>query len=316
MDEMLTVNLTEKEQAAVKTAASKIDITNETMVLQYGSSAIKELLNVAEAALQSTQKQQFGEIGPAIGEIMTDLRGLCAEETKKTVLFSFFVKKGKKERLHCVRTRNVNEKIKALAVVLEQGQLTITKEAEHLASMLERSQLCFKGLAMFLDAGRIRLARERETTLASLRVIARRTEVERDARAVEEFEQKCMQFEARLKGLLKVGKKTMALLDHLRLLQLENRDFSRKILDFLVNPLPAWKKQASLFLAKTESDDENKQAEEKKALDLVSSELITGLDAVLVAQAQCAQKQAGFEKELQRIVSILREKLLEDRIEP
>ena len=55
--------LTPEEQKVVDDFAQKIDITNSTLVLQYGSGAQKKIANFSDTALENVRTKDLGEIG-------------------------------------------------------------------------------------------------------------------------------------------------------------------------------------------------------------------------------------------------------------
>ena len=87
--------LTPAEQKMVADFAQKIDITNTTQVMQYGSVAQKKIAGFSESALANVRTKDLGEIGEAITGLVTELKGFDIEEEEKGFL-GFFKKTGNK----------------------------------------------------------------------------------------------------------------------------------------------------------------------------------------------------------------------------
>ena len=57
---------TEAERKVINDFSEKIDITNATMVLQYGSAAQKKLSDFSESALSNVRTKDLGEVGDLV----------------------------------------------------------------------------------------------------------------------------------------------------------------------------------------------------------------------------------------------------------
>ena len=68
-------SLTEEERKMVHDFADKIDLTNSTMILQYGSAAQKKLSDFSENALSNVRTKDLGEVGDAITNLVGELKG-------------------------------------------------------------------------------------------------------------------------------------------------------------------------------------------------------------------------------------------------
>lgn len=85
--------LSPEEQKTVDEFAQKIDITNSTLVMQYGSGAQKKIANFSDTALENVKTKDLGEIGDELSDLIVELRGFDAEEEEKGFL-GFFKKQG------------------------------------------------------------------------------------------------------------------------------------------------------------------------------------------------------------------------------
>ena len=60
---------TEAERKVIADFSEKIDITNATMVLQYGSAAQKKLSDFSESALGNVRTKDLGEVGGLVTDL-------------------------------------------------------------------------------------------------------------------------------------------------------------------------------------------------------------------------------------------------------
>ena len=87
--------LSESERKMVNDFAEKIDITDSSVVLQYGAAAQQKISAFSDSALESVKTKDFGELGDMIAGLVTQLKGFSAEEEEKG-FFGFFKKQKNK----------------------------------------------------------------------------------------------------------------------------------------------------------------------------------------------------------------------------
>ena len=82
-------SLNEKELAQVDAFVSKIDITNSTAIMNYGSGTQKKMADFSERALTNVQTKDMGEVGNMIGDLVTELKNFDVDEEKGGILGFF-----------------------------------------------------------------------------------------------------------------------------------------------------------------------------------------------------------------------------------
>ena len=60
--------------------ASKIELSNSSMVLQYGAGAQKKMADFSESALNNVRTKDLGEIGGMLSNVVTQLKSFDVEE--------------------------------------------------------------------------------------------------------------------------------------------------------------------------------------------------------------------------------------------
>ena len=88
-------NLTPEEKKMVDDFAQKIDLTNTSLVLQYGAGAQKKMADFSGTALDNVRTKDLGEVGDMLSGIVGELRNFDVEEEDKG-FFSFFKKTSNK----------------------------------------------------------------------------------------------------------------------------------------------------------------------------------------------------------------------------
>ena len=338
--------MSEKELQVVEELAAKIDITDPQQVLMYGTAAQSGIAEFSETALGSAKGRELGEVGDMIGELMAELKGFDAEEAGKGGLFGLFRRAGR--RLEVLRSKydEASNSVEKIAEKLQKHQLTLMKDMEIQDQMYDKNLEYYKKLTIYIEAGKLRLQRERDTTLASMQEIAKRTELPQDAQRAKDFEDQCLRFERKLHDLQLTRNICLQMGPQIRLLQNNNSALVEKIQSSLLNTIPLWKNQMALALGlshsqtameaqrsvsdmtnellrknaetlKTASIETAMEAErgivDIETLQATNESLISTLDEVLRIQTEGKQKRRDAELELQRIEGELKQKLLEVR---
>ena len=82
--------LAEAERKMVDEFSQKIDITDSSVVLQYGAAAQKNIAAFSENALNSVKAKDLGEVGEALSDLVVELKNFGKDEEKKGGLFGLF----------------------------------------------------------------------------------------------------------------------------------------------------------------------------------------------------------------------------------
>ena len=74
--------LSEEEKAAVEQFANQIDVTNSSMILQYGAGTQKKMADFSETALENVRTKDMGEIGGLLSSVVGELKNFDKEDSK------------------------------------------------------------------------------------------------------------------------------------------------------------------------------------------------------------------------------------------
>ncbi len=334
--------LTEEEQKIVDGFVQKIDLTDSSMILQYGAGTQKKMADFSESALENVRTKDLGEVGELLTGVVKELKEFDEEEEKG---FLGFLKKpvNKITALKSKYTKaesNVNEICKAL----EGQQVQLLKDVALLDKMYEVNLTYFKELTMYVMAGKKKLQEVRTTQLQSLMDQAQRTGLSEDAQEARDLAAMCDRFEKKIHDLELTRTICMQTAPQIRLIQGNNTQMVEKIQSTLVNTVPLWKSQMVLALgvehsqqaakAQREVTDMTNELLKKNAdkLKLATVEtaketnrgvvdletlkhtnetLISTLDEVMQIQAEGRTKRQEAEQEMKRMENELKTKLLQ-----
>ena len=340
MDEKL---LTEEERKVVREFSKKIDITDSSLVLQYGAAAQKNVASFSEDALSSVRSKDLGEVGEALSSLVVELKGFGEEEEKKG-LFGFFKKSANKLETMKAQYAKAEVNVDKIVAALEQHQVTLMKDIAMFDQMYEMNLKYYKELTMYILAGKLRLEEVRSGELEELRKTAEQSGLAEDAQKYNDMVNLCNRFEKKLHDLELTRMVSIQMGPQTRLLQNNDTLMVEKIQTSLVSTIPLWKSQMVLALgmehsrqateaqravAETTNELLKKNADmlkmgtvatakeaERSIIDIetlqhTNQQLISTLDEVINIQRDGAAKRKEAEAELGRIEGELKQKLLE-----
>ena len=337
--------LTPEERKIVDDFADKIDVTNTTQVMQYGSAAQKKIASFSETALNNVRTKDLGEVGEAITGLVTELKGFDATEEEKGFL-GFFKRSGNKIAAMKAKYDKVEVNVDRITGVLDQHQVTLLKDIAMLDKMYDMNLSYFKELSMYILAGKKKLQQVRATVLPELVEKAKRTGLPEDAQAANDMSGMCESFEKKLHDLDLTRMVSIQMGPQIRLVQNNDKIMAEKIQSTLVNTIPLWKSQMVLALGLAHSQQamqaqravtdmtnellrknadalkmgsiETAREAERGVVDIetlkhTNEQLISTLDEVKRIQDEGREKRRAAEAELGRIEGELKEKLLQVR---
>ena len=338
--------LSEAERKMVDEFSKKIDVTDSSVVLQYGAGAQKNIAAFSENALSSVKTKDLGEVGDALASLVVELKDFGEAEEEKKGIFGFFQKKKKDLEAMKASYSKAEANVDKIVNVLEGHQVVLMKDIAMLDQMFELNNKYYKELTMYILAGKKRMEHLRANELEELRKKAETTGAQEDAQAYNDYANLCNRFEKKIHDLELTRMISIQMGPQTRLLQNNDTLMLEKIQSSLVNTIPLWKSQMVLALglehsrqateAQTAVTDMTNQLLKKNAdmlkmgtietareaersvvsietLQHTNNQLISTLDEVMKIQTDGAQKRKEAEAELGRIEGELKQKLLELR---
>ncbi len=336
-------NLSPEELAQVTEFAKQIDITDSSIVLQYGASAQKKISEFSDNALDGVRTKDLGEVGDMIADLVTELKGFSTEEEGKG-FFGFLKKKTASITSLKARYDETEANVDKIANALVEHQNTLTKDVVMLDKMYDSNLTYFKELTMYIMAGKQKIEEEKNTTLVELRNKAEQTGLAEDAQSANDFEQQIDRFEKKIMDLELTRAVSIQMAPQIRMIQNSDILMIDRIQSTIMNTIPLWKNQMVLALGMEHSQQAmeaqkavndltndllKKNAEtlkqgtiavaqesERSIIDIETVEetnqkLIETMEEVIRIQEEGRVARASAEKELARMEAELKQKLLE-----
>ena len=338
-------SFTPEEQKVIQEFAEKIDITNSTVVLQYGSAAQKKLSDFSENALSSVRTKDLGEVGSAITDLVGELKGFDVDENEKGIT-GFFKRTANKITNLQAKYDKVENNVSRISTTLENHQMQLLKDIAMLDKMYDRNLANYKELGMYILAGKRKLKDVRENVLPEMMEKAKKTGDPADSQAANDMAAFCDRFEKKIHDLELTRMVSLQMAPQIRLVQNNDTLMAEKIQSTLTNTIPLWKSQMVLALGMEHSVQATKaqrevnemtntllkknaeklhmatvetaKESERGIVDLetlkhTNQMLIQTLDEVVKIQDDGRTRRREAEAELARIEGELKQKLLDIR---
>ena len=335
--------LTDEERRTVDAFAQQIDLTNSTLVLQYGAGTQKKMADFSEDALNNVRSKDLGEVGELLSGVVKELKGFDEEEEKGGI-FGLFKKASNKIESMKVKYAKAEANVNEIVKVLEKHQVQLMKDTALLDKMYELNLTYFKELSMYILAGKKKLAEVKNTQLKELLDKAKLSGLPEDAQAAKDLDSMCNRFEKKIHDLELTRMISIQTAPQIRLVQNNDTLMVEKIQSTIVNTIPLWKSQMVLALGvehsaqaaaaqrevtdmtnellkknaeklKMATIDTAKESErgivDMETLKATNESLISTLDEVMNIQREGRQKRAEAEEGLRNMEQELKAKLLE-----
>ena len=232
------IQLTPEEQKVVDEFVKKIDISNATHILQYGSDAQQKIADFSDTALESVRTKDLGSVGDSLSSLVTELKGFDALEEQKKGIFGLFHKVADPIAQLKAKYDKAEVNVEKVVEILEGHQVTLTRDIAVLDELFKANSMNFKQLSMYIVAGKKKLEEAYNVTLPELKAKAQASGDMADAQLANDFEQMCSRFEKKLHDLDLTRTVSLQMAPQIRLVQNNNTLMVEKIQTTLINTIP------------------------------------------------------------------------------
>ena len=250
---MPEIELTDAERQRIQETAAKIDLTDSSLCLIYGSAGQKKLADVSDKLLKMTRNDDSAAVGEWISNLVKELRK-CSDTKLQAGLVGWLFRRRERRNLR-KQCETAVQNADRIAEELEIHRNRLLRDFVMLDKLYDSVLEQYRELAVLTEAGQRKLEDD--------------TSVERDLRE---------RFEKRLHDLKLSRMVCMQTLTQIRILQECNTALSEKIQSLLTNTLALWKNQTALALAMKNT------GQTMKDLRKANGEMIGVLEEVCTAE--------------------------------
>ena len=337
-------SLSEAEQAAVRQFSEKIDVLNTEQIMNYGSSAQKNISEFSDAALATVRTKDLGEVGDMLGDLVVELKGLNFDTEEKKGFLGLFKKS--QQSLASLKAQYDKAEVNVDKIVdsLSRHEVVLLKDISMMDKMYGKNEEYMKELTMYILAGKLKIEHLRQVELPEYVKKANESGLPEDAQAANDFANMIGRFEKKIHDLELTRMISVQMAPQIRMVQNNDSLMVEKIRTSIVNTIPLWKNQMVMAMSLYHSEQAMKAQREvtdvtnallqknaetlhqgsvaiaresergivdMETLRKTNEELIATLNEVRQIQDEGRARRAAAEEELGRIEGALKQKLLD-----
>ena len=265
--------LNEQEKKQVEAFAEKIDLTDSTLVLQYGAGAQKKIADFSDKTLENVRSKDLGETGNMLTSLVSELKQTEEPEEEKGFFASLFKKSTGKLDAMKARYEKAEGKVDEIVDILTKHQVQLIQDAAMLDQMYQLNQTYFKELSMYILAGKKKIDKAKSTELEELRQKAVLSATQEDAQAVSDYASMIERFEKKIHDLELTRMIALQMAPQIRMVQSNDTVMAEKIQSTIVNTIPLWKNQMVIAMGENHSSQAAKA--QKEVTDMTNQLLLS-----------------------------------------
>ncbi|MGG0719460.1 toxic anion resistance protein [Robertmurraya massiliosenegalensis] len=231
--------------------AEQIDPKNHEAMIFYGSQAQGKLLSFSHSMLEHVQKQDIGEIGDIIHNLMQKLGSVNPDDLKpeKPSFFSkMFGRISSSIQEILSKYQKTGAQIDRIGVQLERSKNTLLSDIHYLEKLYENNKDYFNALNVYIAAGELKLEDLREKTIPELQKKAEASQDQMKYQEANDMIQFADRLDKRLYDLKLSREITIQSAPQIRLIQNTNQALVEKIQSSILTAIPLWKNQVAIAL--------------------------------------------------------------------
>jgi len=338
-------DLSEEEKKAIEEFNNKIDVTDATQVLQFGSAAQNKISEFSDSILENVKTKNTGEVGDLLADLVSQIKSFDNDISSSDKGLAKIFSNAKRQLDKIIaKYSKIEGNIDSIENGLEKDKLQMLKDITIFDTMYEKNLEYFKEISLYIIAGERKLEELRTVELPKLQAQAQASGEQMDAQKVADLENTINRFEKKIYDLKTTRLISIQMAPQIRLLQNNEAELVEKIQSSITNTIPLWKNQIVLALGINNAKKalKNQQAvskltnemlkknsetlkqgsidiaeeSEKAIIDIetlqkTNQDLIETIDTVIEIHKNGRIKRQEAEKELETLEKELKQKMLE-----
>ncbi len=190
----------EAEIQQIHDFSQQIDITDNTMIMQYGINAQKKLADFSDSTLEKVKTKDLGEVGDMLSQVVGELREFDGNGEKKG-LFGLFNKGKNKVEGMISKYEQTETNVNKIAGMLQDHQIRLLKDTSMLDQLFDLNNTYYKELSMYIAAGKEKLHHVKNEEIPALEQKALHSNSPEDAQALKDMTMYYDRFDKKLHDL-------------------------------------------------------------------------------------------------------------------
>ena len=231
------IERTDEQNAAVEQVKNAIVLSDEDLILSYGTQESNILMTLTNKTLSHVKASDVGDIGGLLSSLATQLT--VSEEDAPKGIFGIFKKAKDHIKTLQIRYESAKENIDRVVATLENNQLTLIKNNKDLEQMKEGNRENFQRLSVYVDAGKLKIQEAYQSELPALEEKAKSGD-QTSINELTEYKNSLNLFEKQIHDLDAQMSLSQAMAIQLETLTNTNRGLIQKINRSKTIMIPAW----------------------------------------------------------------------------
>lgn len=339
--------LTPEEKKAVDEFNAKIDVFDQTQVLQFGAAAQNKISQFSDSVLDDVKTKDIGETGKLLAELVAEIKSFDGAIVEKKGLSKLFSSVKKEVNTIVAKYNKIEKNVDTIEGGLEKNKVKLLKDITVLETLYNKNLDYFKEVSLYIIAGERKIKELKEVTMPELKAKAEATKEQLDIQKVQDLENTINRLEKKIYDLKTTRLISIQMAPQIRLLQSNDSALVEKIQGSITNTIPLWKNQMVLALGITNAKSalkmekavtdltndmlvKNSETLKQGSIDIAkeseraivdietlrktNSDIITTLDEVIRIHEEGQARRAEATVELENIEKELKEKLVEIQV--
>jgi len=282
--------LTEEEKKAIDEFNEKIDISDSTEILQYGSAAQNKISDFSDSVLENIKTKNTGNVGELLADLVSEIKSFDAsvDGTQKKGFLKLFSRIKKNFDSLVAKYNKIEKNVDTIENGLEKNRIQLLKDISIFDTMYEKNLEYFKEISLYIIAGERKIEELKNKVLPELKKVAEETGEQLDIQKVQDMESQINRFEKKIYDLKTTRIISIQMAPQIRLLQNSDAELIEKIQSSITNTIPLWKNQMVLALGITNT---RSALEHQKAVSNLTNEmLVKNSDTLKQGAVEIAQE--------------------------
>ena len=243
--------LTDEEKEAIKEFNEKIDVYDNTQILEFGSAAQNKISKFSDDVLESVRTKDTGEVGESLAKLVAELKSFdkAVVDSQNMNIFEKMFSSVKKEINKLIaKYSKIEKNVDSIEGNLEKQRMNMLRDIATFDTMYEKNLEFFKEVSLYIIAGEKKLEELRTVVLPELEKKARESGEQLDVQKVNDMNNIINRFEKKIYDLKTTRLISIQMAPQIRMLQSNEAELVEKIQSSITNTIPLWKNQMVLAL--------------------------------------------------------------------
>ena len=243
--------LSQEEKEAVDEFNKKIDVYDNTQVIQYGAAAQNKISKFSDDVLENVKTRDTGDVGNDLAKLVAELKsfdGAIVDANNMNAFEKVFSSVKKEVDKLIARYSKVEKNVDTIEAALEKQKMQMIRDIALFDQMYDKNLDYFKEVSLYIIAGERKLEELRNVVLPELQKKAQESGDQLDIQKVNDMEGIINRFEKKIYDLKTTRLISIQMAPQIRLLQNNEAELVEKIQSSITNTIPLWKNQMVLAL--------------------------------------------------------------------